>query len=793
MGYPVFSAKGAEEEVTEASVENYPTVRLFRTRASTNEEPCTEDADCRAASFVDDVVRQYDKVGWANVADGAPMMCMTAEIAEGKNGNTKTINIPAGYVCPAKVSKENWLRGEASNEQFDITQSTDGMTVTATRTDLDAGWDLHLMISCCKGATKMSLAKAHGGVGGFSATCWQTGKILHNMLAARLGGAHSPNMHPIGLVDTSVGSTRIECWMDKEGLDACKPMYDQLNPVGFDHGSKQRLGGCSHLQKGVLASTFFNGIVDPLGKSMRAAAVVMSIGESNAFDYPAAYQCSSIKLAAGWRRAMTTAVEEDSDGTDAKSLPFIWLQLHPMGDSKRAGNEAFEFGEHSAIREAQRRASLSMPDSSLVVNIDLGEAMFDDKLGRVVLEKHPHPRQEIGRRVALALWHRLFESPEMEAAGPGQAVVQEQTSLLRPTSPFDFGGSLPLARVGVGAAMGGQPAAGPIVSTGPVFKSIKWDEQGTLKLSFDVADGLRWKESQTCAAWPEMAGQACCSAKTMVARLATWQSNDGLSPGNKPLQSNAGPALDLKYWTSATATVNEEGGLSVTIPAELTDAPTWLRLQYEIQPACVLANGVGLATSSILVPVPSRTGGSGTFPAPPVAQMTAAQSPPTQWHKSATGQWVHNEPENIAVDDKQTAAPLEEPDDFIIHHQQAGREEYQNTNDIPPPPRYSPESAPETEKTQAPTQHKSKSQLAVEERDAKRAQALRERDSGIRKSNVDQLLEEADKLSVEADIETDRLAASALSPEDDPANNGEAVMEPVMDPVTGLMEFREKI
>ena len=50
MGYPVISAANADQEVAEATVEHYPTVRLFRVQASTNEGPCnTEHADCPAA------------------------------------------------------------------------------------------------------------------------------------------------------------------------------------------------------------------------------------------------------------------------------------------------------------------------------------------------------------------------------------------------------------------------------------------------------------------------------------------------------------------------------------------------------------------------------------------------------------------------------------------------------------------------------------------------------------------------------------------------------------------------
>ena len=82
-------------------------------------------------------------------------------------------------------------------------------------------------------------------------------------------------MHPIGLIDTSVGSTRIECWMDKQSLSICKPIYDALNPLGGDKGPQQRLGGCSHRQKGGLDSTFFNG-VRAVGTAARSRSTARS-------------------------------------------------------------------------------------------------------------------------------------------------------------------------------------------------------------------------------------------------------------------------------------------------------------------------------------------------------------------------------------------------------------------------------------------------------------------------------------------------------------------------------------
>ena len=67
----------------------------------------------------------------------------------------QTINVEliSAYVCPTKVDKTNWLTtgGDQINDAFGV--STDGDSITVTRTDGGGnGWCMSLSFQCCTGA-----------------------------------------------------------------------------------------------------------------------------------------------------------------------------------------------------------------------------------------------------------------------------------------------------------------------------------------------------------------------------------------------------------------------------------------------------------------------------------------------------------------------------------------------------------------------------------------------------------------------------------------------------------------
>eukprot|EP00941_MAST-03F_sp_MAST-3F-sp1_P002164 g2164.t1 len=64
----------------------------------------------------------------------------------------KQVKIPKGSVCPAVVSKQNWLG--ASKENFTFSVTVFDSTVTVTRTDSDEPWNMNLGFVCYSGKPK---------------------------------------------------------------------------------------------------------------------------------------------------------------------------------------------------------------------------------------------------------------------------------------------------------------------------------------------------------------------------------------------------------------------------------------------------------------------------------------------------------------------------------------------------------------------------------------------------------------------------------------------------------------
>ena len=64
--------------------------------------------------------------------------------------NTKhvTVTDPFIYICPASISKSNWLGGLTYSDEFSLTQS--GTSLTVRRTDESGGWGMDLQVKCCK-------------------------------------------------------------------------------------------------------------------------------------------------------------------------------------------------------------------------------------------------------------------------------------------------------------------------------------------------------------------------------------------------------------------------------------------------------------------------------------------------------------------------------------------------------------------------------------------------------------------------------------------------------------------
>lgn len=234
-------------------------------------------------------------------------------------------------------------------------------------------------------------------VGGFSATLFFFGREIQRELGV-----------PVGLINASVGGTRIASWIAPETQLAepvLRPAAQEIaeRHAAFDPAKAQqwhrkalarwedeaaaaKAAGRKkpprkpddpvqvHQKKGGLGG-LFNGKIAPwIPVSIRG--VVWYQGEANAHeDLWRTYQQELELLVTDWRRRW------------GEELPFAWVQLPNLGDPEAHGTD--DGWMH--VREAMRR-SLRLPRTGMAITVDIGDPR----------DIHPPNKQEVGRR--LALW-----------------------------------------------------------------------------------------------------------------------------------------------------------------------------------------------------------------------------------------------------------------------------------------------------------------------------------------------------------------------------------------------------
>jgi sialate O-acetylesterase len=135
----------------------------------------------------------------------------------------------------------------------------------------------------------------------------------------------------------------------------------------------------------------YNGMIAPL-TPFRLKGILWYQGESNA-GRASEYQEQLVALAADWRKSFQQA-----------NLPFIYAQLPGFGDLTFLPTES----NWAELREGQREAQAKIPNSQMVVTIDLGE--WNDI--------HPLTKKPIGERMALAATRIAYGEKTKLTAGP---------------------------------------------------------------------------------------------------------------------------------------------------------------------------------------------------------------------------------------------------------------------------------------------------------------------------------------------------------------------------------------
>jgi sialate O-acetylesterase len=138
----------------------------------------------------------------------------------------------------------------------------------------------------------------------------------------------------------------------------------------------------------------YNGMIAPIGPYQFKAAIWYQ-GESNIYFWTA-YQARLSAMIADWRQQF------------GAKLPFVIVQIPNYGPAYTKPSES----GWSNIREAQRRITEADANSALAVTIDIGDAKL----------LHPLNKQEVGRRIALAVRHLAYG--DTVATGPRAAAAR---------------------------------------------------------------------------------------------------------------------------------------------------------------------------------------------------------------------------------------------------------------------------------------------------------------------------------------------------------------------------------
>ncbi len=216
---------------------------------------------------------------------------------------------------------------------------------------------------------------------------------------------------PIALVNTAMGGTYAECWIDAQTLQntpSAKPFVlkaaREIKPDSFD---AKGYWGEENFRR---PSALYNGKVAPIAP-FAAAGVLWYQGEGNSQEW----------LAGGYEQTLTALIKSWRGAWRRSDLPFLIVQL-PRFDAG-AGND------WPTVRAAQARAAESMDNVALAVTIDCG---FKDQI-------HPADKEQVGRRLALLARNKVY-GQDVPCEGPVlRAFSVEKDSV---TAEFDNGEGL---------------------------------------------------------------------------------------------------------------------------------------------------------------------------------------------------------------------------------------------------------------------------------------------------------------------------------------------------------------
>lgn len=320
----------------------------------------------------DGVLRQDAEEMWKLVLEpqvgGA--VC-TIEINLGCGGQISIKEVIFGdiYLCSGQSNME-FRMGSIYNatEEIDYSRSYTDIRFTkvnhGTAEKSDDTWDIDL-------AHPWSDSKSNN-LNAFSAVCYLYARNIYDKLGI-----------PLGLIESNWGGTHIESWMSPGMLDACGIDQEQPNCNGDMQNCNSRL---------------YNKMIYPLRKTTLKGFLWYQ-GEANAGWQRDLYNCSFPMMIDGWRSIFSSTAE--------KYPPFGFVQLSTVTYGKQDLS-------YPLIRWHQTADYGSTPNDReqnvfYAVSIDT----FDEPNG-----VHPHYKQIVGERLAIAGMHVVYEDESYPACGP---------------------------------------------------------------------------------------------------------------------------------------------------------------------------------------------------------------------------------------------------------------------------------------------------------------------------------------------------------------------------------------
>lgn len=185
----------------------------------------------------------------------------------------------------------------------------------------------------------------------FSATGYYFGRLMNEMLDV-----------PVGLILSSWGGSWLESWMSKEILSS--EFKDVKLPQSLEDVK----------EKNRTPTTLYNGMIHPI-KGYTIKGALMYQGESNydrAKQYPALFQTFVKETRRIWRQG---------------EFPFYYCQIAPYNNPPEKNGDF----NGAYLREAQYKSAQVIPNSGMVVLMDIGEEFCI----------HPKKKKIGGERLAM--------------------------------------------------------------------------------------------------------------------------------------------------------------------------------------------------------------------------------------------------------------------------------------------------------------------------------------------------------------------------------------------------------